>query len=887
MASVGLSRAAAAGASVGTTAGAATVAARGLRTMAAAAAGGGTSVAVTSQYQQHQLQRQQRQHAVHASAAALSSLHTMTQQPLLPGPQQAAQQQAVSQRQVSAAAAAAGAAARHLTSSAAAARQFAGSAHPSSAPLQELQQQRSVVTAAATAAHPAAAAEDAVGLGSIVEFERNKAYLVGLTVKQRAQGWEVEVFGGPRYAVKAADIKCVIAGPGLSMEDLELISRAADMLAQEATLLQLAWDVATDGGSQAGDVFTVPEMAEFLFNNRKPESCAAALRLLREDRLYFKQAGRSPPMFSGRTRAQVDSLAAELRHKELEAAAWEQFVSDVQAAQAAPRPSKPNEDAWREGPHGARLAALEALALGDLAGVGPERTLAHQTLVGLGKTPSTQDAAEVLQSVGWWPPHLQLNLVAAGISERFPPELEEEAARLLESPPADPDAARRRDFTQSHTIFTIDDASTTEIDDGLSLERLPDGRTKVWVHIADPSRWVAPGSLLAQEAEARTKSMYLPTGVVPMFPKSLAEGPFSLREGVPTEAMSVGACLSEDGELDLDSISVVPSLVQPARRLTYVLVDEIFQECSEADEPDLFELRKLSAARRSWRLTSGATEIAMPESMVSVEGAHEEEPRITIEEEDQYASPARQLVAEMMILAGEAVGELGRQLGVPLPYRGQAEPVLPDADELAAVPPGPCQAVMLRMRMTRSVMATAVPLRHAGLGLEAYVQFTSPIRRYGDLLAHWQLKAALRGDAPRYDAGQLSDVIEATGATTQALMKLEREAESYWVAEYFRQAARSEPTPAWAVTFLCWLKQEVGLGRVLMDGLGLETVVRINSPVQPGDQLVVKCSHTDVKMGMWRLDAINPDHLHRYDIRNEGCAYHQAEPDFSEFSEVA
>lgn len=256
----------------------------------------------------------------------------------------------------------------------------------------------------------------------------------------------------------------------------------------------------------------------------------------------------------------------------------------------------------------------------------------------------------------------------------------------------------------------------------------------------------------------------------------------------------------------------------------------------------------------------------MPEAVVSVEGAHEEEPQVSIDEEDQYGSPARQvrqgrdvvplwgrkacagmkerlcigigqayavapsavckhdlhkpitsaahshsptphhphhspahpqspllqLVAEMMILAGEAVGELGRRLGVPLPYRGQAEPVLPDADELAAggragmrqgravswvgwgvelvaaacnatggagslviiqsqaacsstqtsspchtsappatpaVPAGPCQAVLLRMRMTRSVMATALPLRHAGLGLEAYVQFTSPIRR--------------------------------------------------------------------------------------------------------------------------------------------------------------
>lgn len=188
-------------------------------------------------------------------------------------------------------------------------------------------------------------------------------------------------------------------------------------------------------------MFTVPEMAEFLFNNRKPESCAAALRLLRDDRLYFKQAscagtvvavgvgmpgtpsptpaclapfpaharlplasspgtpapllcwsqaGRSPPMFSGRSRAQVDSIAADLRHKEVEAAAWDRFMSDIQAAQAAPRAKKPSEADWRQGPHGPRLAALEALALGDLQALGPERTLANQTLVGLGKTPSTQ-----------------------------------------------------------------------------------------------------------------------------------------------------------------------------------------------------------------------------------------------------------------------------------------------------------------------------------------------------------------------------------------------------------------------------------------------------------------------------------------------------------------
>lgn len=111
----------------------------------------------------------------------------------------------------------------------------------------------------------------------------------------------------------------------------------------------------------------------------------------------------------------------------------------------------------------------------------------------------------------------------------------------------------------------------------------------------------------------------------------------------------------------------------------------------------------------------------------------------------------------------------------------------------------------------------------------------SPPNRYGDLLAHWQLKAALRGDAPPYTADGLLDVVEGVGATTQAMAKLEREAESYWVAEYFRQAAAAAPAaaqPAWAAMFLCWLKQEVGLGRVLLEGLGLETVVRLPSPVQ-------------------------------------------------------
>lgn len=82
----------------------------------------------------------------------------------------------------------------------------------------------------------------------------------------------------------------------------------------------------------------------------------------------------------------------------------------------------------------------------------------------------------------------------------------------------------------------------------------------------------------------------------------------------------------------------------------------------------------------------------------------------------------------------------GKEAGIALPYRGQAQAVLPSVAELEGVPSGPCRAALLRSRMVRGICTTHEPLPHAGLGLPAYCQVTSPIRRYSDLLAHWQLK---------------------------------------------------------------------------------------------------------------------------------------------------
>jgi exoribonuclease-2 len=97
------------------------------------------------------------------------------------------------------------------------------------------------------------------------------------------------------------------------------------------------------------------------------------------------------------------------------------------------------------------------------------------------------------------------------------------------------------------------------------------------------------------------------------------------------------------------------------------------------------------------------------------------------------------LVAEMMILAGEAVGQLGASASLPLPYRGQETPKLPPESVINALPEGPCKGFALRKCMTRSIVSST-PVRHASLALDAYVQFTSPIRRYTDIIAHFNIK---------------------------------------------------------------------------------------------------------------------------------------------------
>ena len=391
-------------------------------------------------------------------------------------------------------------------------------------------------------------------------------------------------------------------------------------------------------------------------------------------------------------------------------------------------------------------------------------------------------------------------------------------------------------------VCTIDDESTTEIDDGLSIEYLDDGTTKIWVHIADPTQLVEPEDELDLEARRRSTSLYLPTGMVSMFPEELATGPMSLIEGQVCSALSFGVILDDEG--GIKEYEIHPSLIKPTYRLTYDDVDEMLH-LGIQNEPEIPDLAAKSQLRREWRKSQGAIQIKMPESVIKVKDNEE----VTIELID--SSRSRQLVAEMMIMAGQLGGKYGTDNNLPLPYRGQPQPELPSEEELLKLPPGPTRFCAMRSCMPRSEMSMS-PIRHASLGLDSYVQVTSPIRRYTDLLSHFQIKAHLRGEELPFSREDLQEIVYSVSSSSYEATLVERQTNRYWSVEYLRRNAEC----VWDVMVLRWLREDENLGLILIEDLGMELPHRFDRPVTLGERMEMQVTRADPQRDEVRLREI-------------------------------
>jgi exoribonuclease II len=576
--------------------------------------------------------------------------------------------------------------------------------------------------------------------------------------------------------------------------------------------LEVAWEMLVEDGG----TIDPPGLADLLYAERTPPLCYAAHILLSDDKLYFKN--KKEDNYEPRPRTQVSELKHQASVKDRKEQEQQGFVDRINRQLAG------EEIPWTDGDK-QRLQAIEKFALDpDTA---PHSV--NDSLAALNIDKTAAAAFDLLVKLRLWSSHENLALRRSQAPTYFSNKVDLAMQQVLSSPPIDPDP-HRADLTHLK-VYTIDDESTTEIDDGLGVEFLPDGRERLWIHIADPTRLLIPGDDLDLEARKRSTTIYLPTGMIPMFPIDLAAGPMSLIQGKVCGALSFGVILDETGAA-ID-YQITTSTIKPTYRLTYEDVDEMLQLKIQG-EPEIHALNRLAILRNKWRHSQGAIEINLPEAQIKVVG---DEVSIDVLED----SRSRELVAEMMILAGEIGAKYGQTHQLPLPYRGQPQPELPPEEELMLLPTGVVRSSAVRRCMPRSEMGTS-PARHASLGLDTYMQITSPIRRYTDLLAHFQIKAHLRGEELPYNGEQLHEMMMAIGTNTYEATMVERQTNRYWTLEFLNRQGTQQ---VWDAIVLRWLREDESLALILLDELGVELAMRLNRWADLGERIRVQIPLAD------------------------------------------
>ena len=383
--------------------------------------------------------------------------------------------------------------------------------------------------------------------------------------------------------------------------------------------------------------------------------------------------------------------------------------------------------------------------------------------------------------------HAVIAALAEHAGERpFTAEHEHLAAQAA----ATSDRFDRRDLRALPT-FTIDGDSTRDFDDALSARREGDA-IRVWVHVADVSAYVRPGAPLDLEARRRATSFYLPTLTVPMLPKALSTGVCSL---VPGEDRGAVTCevLLRDGQV-VDR-AFYRSLIRSDARLTYTHVEDIFLGRAE---PGPTYAAALAAARQA----------AIDRTAEAAERGNEPVFEITDGEvtgiQQRPEQESQRLIERLMVLANQEVARFLRRRAAPTLYRthsaGDDDRMQrlvarlvslgvtvndPSVDGVAAAVDehekafGPNETLRGLLRGVRPPAAyQREPAAHEGLGIGSYCHFTSPIRRYADLIVHRALLAELDAEplntAPRHV--HLDTLAEHLNERTRAAKKLERRA---------------------------------------------------------------------------------------------------------------
>lgn len=525
----------------------------------------------------------------------------------------------------------------------------------------------------------------------------------------------------------------------------------------------------------------LPDALSLLYTDPQAEHYLGLVRALRAERIYFKSI--DPQCYALRTPEIVANLKRQADALERREEIIEAFTNEATSLLALPRAERIL--AFEEGREETRDPAwawIEDYALfGQDAENWAEAELRIDRLAarlnrGFQGTAHFR-ARALLREIAYWGDDISIELLKYDISKEFDDAIEDEALRVYKKAP---DFSSRRDL-RSLECFSIDDNDTLDIDDALSLESLPNGQHRLGIHIAAPAWSIAFDSPLEREARQRATTIYLPKCRVPMLPMILSEHGLSL---IPNEARAaISFLLNFDAKNQLISYDIVPSVIQSRQRISYDTAEQRIEFGADSIADNLRTILDITDASQQERRMHGSIEIDLPEFKLKYDATSEKYQHELIDS----SMMSRQLVSECMVMANVLAAKFCDEHKIACLFRTQASPhSMPSPEELAEMPNALMRGLTMRRNMLPAV-SSMTPDWHAGLGVSHYLQVTSPLRRYADLLLHYQLEHYFQHGSARFSGEEFSTLLAETDHGLEAARGASGEANRNAVYLYLAQ----------------------------------------------------------------------------------------------------
>jgi exoribonuclease-2 len=665
--------------------------------------------------------------------------------------------------------------------------------------------------------------EGQVVLGVVTGLKKDKIIIL------TERGRELELIRA-RLHVLPGKLTGVFASTNARVERLKELAKEIENAATTVNIIEL-WEFVHEEGRQ----FTVSELSTMYLGSDDLMSHAALRVAMIRERIHFK---RERDTFEPRTQRVVEDLRRAEDAKAQKKAARDRCLAFLELKTSDNEAAIPPDlrDSFR---------LIEEVAA-SIVHTDPARQKEARDFVHLcgerlklpESMPIEKQAFEVLCKTGVFNEHTNLSLIRHDIPQEHNAEVEAEAAGQHAPCELEDFSVHerqfRRDLTSAFT-FTIDDISTQDMDDALSLERTPDGYV-LGIHITDVTMAVMPGSRIDRAAKRRATSLYCADRTINMLPSHLAEGVCSLKVGVVRPCLSVLVKLSES--LEICSSEVCGSFVRVGCRYTYDQVDDLL----ETGDSTLLLLHDIAAACEEGRIRNGAMRVQKREVVPFYEDG---QVRLQEIEED---SPARLLVSEMMVLANTVMAKFAAANRIPVLFRGQERPDdrHGDANNREQAPEGPAKDFSARTRLKKSSVSFE-PVHHAGLGVDAYIQATSPIRRYMDLCHQRQLLSFLKGGGPWIAPGEFESVAAEVELPLQEANLASRETKRYWLLRYLEQRERNKPIEGTVV------RVDLKTPLVELDEVYITVLVRLQQRAVLGQRVTLRISAVDAHADYVRL----------------------------------